>query len=51
MEDYNGFKLDYERGFITFYHPDKEDGSGDWSGFASTVEEAYEVIDQMLFEQ
>jgi hypothetical protein len=50
MENYKGFEFDYQQGFITFYHPDMEDGSGDWSGTARTLEDAYEIIDEMTFE-
>lgn len=47
---YKGFSFDYEQGFVTFYHPDLEEGNGDWSGSASTLEDAYEMIDEMTFE-
>lgn len=50
MENYKGFEFDYQQGFITFCNPDMEDGSGDWSGSASTLEDAYEMIDEMTFE-
>jgi hypothetical protein len=50
MENYKGFEFDYQQGFITFYHPDMEEGNGDWSGSAATLEDAYEIIDEMTFE-
>lgn len=50
MENYKGFKFDYDQGFITFYHPDMEEGNGDWSGSASCMEDAMEMIDEMTFE-
>jgi hypothetical protein len=50
MENYKGFKFDYDQGFITFYHPDMEEGNGDWSGSASCMEDAMEIIDEMTFE-
>jgi hypothetical protein len=48
MENYKGFVFSTEYGFITFYHPDMEDGSGAWSGTASTLEDAHEMIDELV---
>jgi hypothetical protein len=47
MENYKGFEFGYEQGFITFHHPDMEEGNGDWSGTARTIKDAYEIIDMM----
>jgi hypothetical protein len=47
---YRGFVFDYDSNTITFCHRDLEDGSGDWSGIASTLKDAYEQIDEMLEE-
>ena len=51
LEDYKGFKLDRKHNFITFYHPDMEEGSGEWSGSALCPEDAYEMIDEMTQEE
>jgi hypothetical protein len=47
---YKGFKFNLDQGFIVFHHPDMEDGSGDWSGGARTIEDAYEIIDSIIEE-
>ena len=47
---YKGFSFGYEQGFVTFYHPDLEEGNGDWSGSASTLEDACDMIDEMTLE-
>jgi hypothetical protein len=49
MENYQGFKFDFDQGFFTFFHPDMEEGNGDWSGTARTLEDAYEIIDEMIY--
>ena len=47
---YKGFKFDYKQGFVTFYHPDLEEGNGDWSGSALTLEDACDMIDIMTLD-
>jgi len=48
--NYKGFTFDYEFGLVTFCNQDLEDGSGDWSGSASCLKEAIEMIDEMILE-
>ena len=50
MENYKGFRFEYEAGLVTFYRPDMEDGAGEWSGFASTLKDAFAMIDEMTFD-
>jgi hypothetical protein len=50
IENYKGFEFDYIQGHVVFHHPDLEEGGGDWSGSALCMEDAYEMIDEMTFE-
>lgn len=45
---YRGFIINLEYGCFVFYHPDKEDGTGQWSGWASTEDYAREQIDELI---
>lgn len=45
---HKGFTLTTESSFITFCNLDKEDGSGIWSGFARNIEEAIELIEEII---
>jgi hypothetical protein len=45
---YKGFKFDYAFGFVTFCNEDMEDGSGDWSGSASCMQEAMDMVDELI---
>jgi hypothetical protein len=47
---YKGFKFDYQQGHVVFHHPDLEEGNGDWSGSASNLEDACDMIDMMTSE-
>lgn len=48
MDKYKGFEFGMEFGFITFHNPDMEDGSGEWSGTARTLKDAYALIDELV---
>ena len=45
---YKGFKFDYAFGFVLFCNVDMEDGSGDWSGSASCMQEAMDMVDELI---
>lgn len=50
-EKYKGFLIEKANGVFIFHDPDKEDGTGDRSGWSFTVEDAKEQIDDILDEE
>jgi len=46
-DTYKGFTFEREGRIVTFSHPN-EDGSGNWSGWAMSIEDAILAIDEMI---
>jgi hypothetical protein len=45
---YKEFVLEEENGRFVFHHPDKEDGTGNWSGWAVSEKDAKDQIDELI---